>query len=140
MPVFCECEIDSAHTPGQTSATTESTLSTLLHLIQGAHMPCLADAGLSRLDGPRLQQVHRLAAEQAEGCLDRQEVLGLMLEEVLGSAEPAEQVLLLRAVQQLRCAQQDYRRWLALADNACYYRDSPVARARVARCLPSANA
>lgn len=95
----------------------------------------LADAGLARFPGERLDHLQQLASQEAGQCLDRVDVLSGLLEETLGSTEPADTGLLLQTVQQLRRGLDDHRRWLAFADNAGYYRDSPEARVRIARTL-----
>lgn len=112
-----------------------SPLAGVLQLLQDTREITLADAGLSRFEGGRLDQLQKLASEEAGICLDRVDVLSSLLEETLGSTEPADTALLLQTVQQLRRGMADHRRWLAFADNAGYYRDSPDARARIARSL-----
>lgn len=110
-------------------------LAGVLQLLQDTREFTLADAGLARLETARLDHLQLLSNQEAGVCLDRVDVLGALLEETLGSTEPADTGLLLQTVQQLRRGLADHRRWLALADNAGYYRDSPEARARIARTL-----
>ncbi len=106
----------------------------LLHLLQGAGEPCLADVGITRLDGARLDMLHRLARQQANACMECMDVVLHLLEDVLGStvhAPPRAD----QAVQQLQRALVEFRRWNDLADNAAYYRDHPAIHARIARAL-----
>lgn len=126
---------ERANEPATPCSAVTGALSGILQLLQNIGEPSLADAGLARFESCRLDRLQSLAQQQAETCLDRLEVLTELLEECLGSAEPAEAGLLLRSVQQLRQSFGDYRRWLALADNAGYYRDAPETRARVASLL-----
>lgn len=114
-----------------------SPLAGILQLLQDTREFTLSDAGLARFDSQRLEQLQQLASQESGICLDRVEVLSALLEETLGSTEPADTCLLLQTVQQLRRGIADYRRWLTFADNASYYRDSPQARSRIASTLSS---
>lgn len=126
---------ETVEAPVAACSAVTGTLSGILHLLQNLGEPSLADAGLARFESRRLDHLQHLAQQQAGHCLDRLDVLTELLEDSLGSAEPAEAGLLLRSVQQLRLSLGDYRRWLALADNAGYYRDAPETRARIASLL-----
>lgn len=112
-------------------------LSGVLQLMQDTRDFTLADAGLARFTSDRLDQLRQLASQEAGVCLERVDVLSGLLEETLGSTEPADTGLLLQTVQQLRRGLADHRRWLAFADNAGYYGESPEARVRIARTLRS---
>lgn len=140
MHVASPCEVPATQAcfalPAFPSWNT-SPLAGILQLLQDTRELTLADAGLARFDSQRLEQLQHLASQESGVCLDRVEVLTGLLEETLGSTEPADTCLLLQTVQQLRRGIADYRRWLAFADNAGYYRDSPQARARIAGNLRS---
>lgn len=133
--MFVECETTGGRRLHISPLVVDTPLSGVLHLLQRTAIPTLADAGLARLDAQSLDDVQRLAAQEAETCLERQEAFADLLETALISTEPTDTAVLLRAMQQLRRAQTDYRRWRALADNAGYYRDYPQARRQTAAAL-----
>jgi len=116
-----ETGIDSHDTP----------LAQLLHLLQGAHEPVLADVGITRFAPARLDALHGSASREAEACLDRAQLMIRLMEGALEGEHPPEPTLLLGVAQQVGRTLADHRRWRDLADNAAYYRDHPGVKARI---------
>ncbi len=110
-------------------------LTHLLHLLQGAKEPSIADVGLTRLDGERLDALHRLARQQAEACMEYAEVLLSLMEGRFEDAGLRESGGSGQPVQQLQRLLAEIRRWQDLADNAAYYRAHPPVHDRIARAL-----
>ncbi|MBD9378662.1 hypothetical protein [Pseudoxanthomonas sp. PXM04] len=117
--------------PEESIASNENSLSQLLHLLQGAHEPVLADVGITRFPPARLEALHGNASREAETCLDRAQLMLHLMEGALEGEHPPEPALLQRLAQQIGRTLADHRRWRDLADNAAYYRDHPGVKARI---------
>lgn len=111
-------------------------LTHLLHLLQGAKEPSIADVGLTRLDGERLDALYRLARQQAEACMEYADVLLSLLRDRIEEHDPRESgSFFSQPVQQLQRLLAEVKRWQDLADNAAYYRAHPAVHHRIARAL-----
>ncbi len=117
--------------PEAGAASRDTPLAQLLHLLQGAHEPVIADVGITRFAPERLDAVHGNASREAEACLDRAQLMVGLMEGALESEHPPEPAFLLRVAQQIDRTLADHRRWRDLAENAAYYRDHPGVKARI---------
>lgn len=103
----------------------------LIHLLAGSADATLADSGITRLSGDRLDALSAHAGHESESCLDRALLLLRLMEHTLEHGCPPPQSELLTIAQQITCLLQDHERWHTLADNAAYYRDQPQIAARI---------
>ena len=122
---------DADAMPEGRAASNDTSLAQLLHLLQGAHEPVLADVGITRFAPARLDALHGNASREAESCLDRAQLMLHLMEGALEGEHPPEPALLLRVAQQVGRTLADHRRWRDLANNAAYYRDHPGVKARI---------
>lgn len=118
-------------TPEMAMDSHDTSLAQLLHLLQGAHEPVLADAGITRFTPARLDTLHGGAVREAEACLDRAQLMIRLMEGALEGEHSPDPALLLRVAQQVGRTLADHRRWRDLADNAAYYRDHPGVKALI---------
>lgn len=110
-------------------------LSQLIHLLQGAQEPMVADVGITRCSPARLQELSSSAGQEADACLERAQLMLQLIEDALESEHPPEPGLLLRVIQQAGRSLFDHRRWRDLAENAAYYRDNAGVRERISSLL-----
>lgn len=115
-------------------ADSRTSLEQMISLLQGGQGAALADAGLTRLGAEQLDSLHRHASHQARLCRERaNQLLWLMLYWMEDGEHPPDD--LVASATQVATLAQERQRWMALAENARYYRQHPEVAAKISRSL-----